>query len=775
MYNSAQHITADNLDMLLRSFLLEKTDTPEVQKVIEMQSGFVFSESEEINRLSSSEKRLIKKLAEDSGFRLPKGIGRNFLLWIFPVVIIILFVSVLWNFFMITDQTATALQIKRNAIPLVTLNKNIQGSNPLAQPLPTQFVIASTDSSSITKETKTEHHKKNSTYLKSNFPVDDEWVISKNDKKREDNYLNLDFETTYPATYIPEVWWTFNDLYYKADYKASSDSISFFSGKRSITLEYAPVKNSTFHYGSVRNEIPETLLKGRSKVEISAAIKVMDNDWDKAYIYCSAYGKKATAKTNLKYHTVTSTDQKGTISGEWKIFTLEMLLDTSYTGVDFGGYYMGEQSASFDAFEIKIDGEKLEDIKPVYEAPKEKEIVWLNQNCIPLNTPDAGTDNIDLSAVKEMIGEARIVAIDNSSYCSKESFSTIHRFIKFLVQEKGFRLIALYAGMPEVYPLNKYIQTGEGNLNQLLDSLHYWYWNTAEMMDIIDWMKTYNKGRSDKITICGFDYTHKDYATENITAFGQKYDKKIVDLITKLEKVTKKLSDKKLKNAPAFRKNKLDQWETVIEEISSELEINNASLVSKAVTSEMEWVEQNVKLLKQYYEQTYTYAFYSSVRSNYLKDNIKWDMEENPGSKMILLSFGQMMEKDKDWWLGYHLDKEYGDSLYSFVLAGETGEYLAFGDSLLSVNKLSAPYKGTFEYYFEKCDYPDFILDLKKANAADSASAWLMENLFFRNFFGLATLRQFSQLELQKNYDAIINIRNATAADCYRIGKTRQK
>jgi erythromycin esterase-like protein len=64
--------------------------------------------------------------------------------------------------------------------------------------------------------------------------------------------------------------------------------------------------------------------------------------------------------------------------------------------------------------------------------------------------------------------------------------------LEFLVEEKGFRLFAIEASMPEALDINDYILTGRGDPAKALAGLYFWTWDTREVLDLIEWMRQYN-------------------------------------------------------------------------------------------------------------------------------------------------------------------------------------------------------------------------------------------------------------------------------------------
>ena len=149
---------------------------------------------------------------------------------------------------------------------------------------------------------------------------------------------------------------------------------------------------------------------------------------------------------------------------------------------------------------------------------------WLLANTIPFDTsaPDNGFD--DLMPLKEIIGDARIVALGEATHGTHEFFQMKHRLVEFLIQEMDFSLFAIEAGWTEAQLVDEYVQTGAGNAAQVLDGLGYWVWNTQELLDLIEWMRTHNEnpGEAPAITFNGFDMQMPARPMDNVIAYVER-------------------------------------------------------------------------------------------------------------------------------------------------------------------------------------------------------------------------------------------------------------
>ena len=140
------------------------------------------------------------------------------------------------------------------------------------------------------------------------------------------------------------------------------------------------------------------------------------------------------------------------------------------------------------------------------EAP----IGWLRDNAVPFASVEPGGSFAELAPLGHMMGDARIVGLGEATHGSREFFRMKHRVVEYLVRERGFRTFAIEATWAEATRVNRYLHTGEGDPAVLLANLHFWTWNTREVLEMIQWMRAYNQSvpAADRVSFYGFDVQH---------------------------------------------------------------------------------------------------------------------------------------------------------------------------------------------------------------------------------------------------------------------------
>jgi erythromycin esterase-like protein len=154
----------------------------------------------------------------------------------------------------------------------------------------------------------------------------------------------------------------------------------------------------------------------------------------------------------------------------------------------------------------------------------EAAVDWIRGQAIPLTTPEAGHGFEDMQPLKKVIGSARVVSLGEATHGSREFFQLKHRMLEFLAMEMGFSLFSIEANMPEAYRLNDYVLNGTGDPAQLLRGMYFWTWDTEEVLDMIRWMREFNKSGKGRVEFTGFDMQTPAVAAEIVRSFAALYE-----------------------------------------------------------------------------------------------------------------------------------------------------------------------------------------------------------------------------------------------------------
>jgi erythromycin esterase len=108
--------------------------------------------------------------------------------------------------------------------------------------------------------------------------------------------------------------------------------------------------------------------------------------------------------------------------------------------------------------------------------------------------PDAPLD--DLAPLADLTGDATVVGVARSTHGAHDLSTITHRVLRLLVEQRGFRSLAIEDDWVTGTRIDEYLRTGRGDLRGLLGDLEA-HFRTAELLDVLTWMRSHNEHRPD--------------------------------------------------------------------------------------------------------------------------------------------------------------------------------------------------------------------------------------------------------------------------------------
>lgn len=116
---------------------------------------------------------------------------------------------------------------------------------------------------------------------------------------------------------------------------------------------------------------------------------------------------------------------------------------------------------------------------------------WITASAARLSTldPDCDDDS-DLEPLLDLIGDARVVAIGESTHRIHEFYQVRHRVFRFLARRAGFTAFVMESGFPDGLIANTWVQHGGAGLRDVLRrGVSYHFGKCQEMIDQFAWMR----------------------------------------------------------------------------------------------------------------------------------------------------------------------------------------------------------------------------------------------------------------------------------------------
>jgi erythromycin esterase len=209
---------------------------------------------------------------------------------------------------------------------------------------------------------------------------------------------------------------------------------------------------------------------------------------------------------------------------------------------------------------------------------------------IPTLALDADADQF--AAIGAAIGNARIVGMGEGSHGSSEFFAFKNRLFKYLVERKGFTVLAMEAYWGAGLNVDRYIKTGQGTARQAVASLEFWTWDTPEVVNLIQWMHDYNaaSGKHPILSFIGVDMQDPMGAIGYLAQYLLRHDPSEVNAARPaLQCSAAAFADPRAKPAKDCRQ----QVAEIRQQLSSIKDDANIATAQQAVTNILQYLDWN--------------------------------------------------------------------------------------------------------------------------------------------------------------------------------------
>jgi len=409
---------------------------------------------------------------------------------------------------------------------------------------------------------------------------------------------------------------------------------------------------------------------------------------------------------------------------------------------------------------------------PVDKPPPREVIEWLRANAIPLATPEAGHGFDDLQPLKQVVGDARIVALGEATHGTREFFQLKHRMLEFLATEMGFTVFAIEASYPEALLVNDYIVNGNGDPTDALAAMRFWTWDTEEVLEQIKWMRRYNEDPSHKAKLAfyGFDMQSAPGAVQHALEYLEKVDlafeRKVAPSVAPLD------NDFDAQNYVQLPAARMAAVSESLARILKQLDSAKESYLRLSSPGEWAMARMSAKVALQGEEHLRRMSY--DFRDRSMAENIKALLDQQPpGARMVVwahnghVSKGQYAGVEA---MGAHLARMFGAQLVVFGFAFNEGSFRAkqmpFGTALTVFNVSAAP-PGSLDASLAAAGKL-FAIDIRRAPSDGIVAEWLTSRLRHRQIgagFSYEAAESFLRDEIpRRSFDALLFVGKTTSA-----------
>jgi erythromycin esterase len=400
-------------------------------------------------------------------------------------------------------------------------------------------------------------------------------------------------------------------------------------------------------------------------------------------------------------------------------------------------------------------------------------IAGLQNHAIPFTTAQPGSSFDDLLPLKQLIGDARIVALGEATHGTREFFLMKHRLLEFLVKEMNFNVFAIEASWAEANLINEYVHTGKGDPTQLLAGLHFWTWDTQEVLDMILWMRAHNQapGNTSPVSFRGFDMQYSRMAIENVISYLHNVALEAEQKVETLYAPFQQYADDQegynglpLKTKSQCRSNLQYVYDLLLQHRAIYEGVSSSEMFAHAL--------QSARIVLQA-ENVFT-SNGDGSRDLYMAENVSWLLEQaGSKAKMVLWAHnGHIGKKSRSGEsMGVHLHKRYIDAMVTFGFSFYQGSLNAVNSQrasrgMLIPHEAPPPPEESYEHTLGALGMPQFFLDLRNIRAGSAAADWLVGPHLCRSIGAVYAAAHpenyFDDISLPEEYDVIIHLQDTT-------------
>jgi erythromycin esterase-like protein len=137
----------------------------------------------------------------------------------------------------------------------------------------------------------------------------------------------------------------------------------------------------------------------------------------------------------------------------------------------------------------------------------------------------------DYDGLLDSIGASSLVLIGEASHGTHEFYRERALITRRLIEEKGFRAVAVEADWPDAYRVNRYLHGApeDADAEEALRGFRRfptWMWRNAEVLDFLGWLRSHNEPRAEAemASFFGLDVYSLFSSVEAVISYLEKLD-----------------------------------------------------------------------------------------------------------------------------------------------------------------------------------------------------------------------------------------------------------
>lgn len=397
---------------------------------------------------------------------------------------------------------------------------------------------------------------------------------------------------------------------------------------------------------------------------------------------------------------------------------------------------------------------------PLLPADSVPATLWRLPYASPWDDEDVTGDAAAL--LSALWRSARIIALGEATHGTHEFFTLKHQLIAMLAAERKDLVFAIEANMPEADRINAYVLEGRGDPRALIKGMHFWTWNTEEVLALIEWMRTYNQSGRGRMQFTGFDMQFPAAAIEHVLAFLVTHDPPLAAQAQAVyATLTADFFDRFRPSAiTAEQRQRWTATLTAALEVVSQIEARRASAFQHHAPEAVARVLQYARLAAQ---SAGMGIGAPNHRDRCLADNVAWLAQQAPSATLVLWAHNIHVMRTPSR-MGGMLTERFGDDYCPIGFTFYQGDYVAVrGDQGPVINTAAPALPSSSEARLHRSGHRRLIIDLQRA-VTQPWGRWLLEKRPTRNIgaFAVDTHEAYALARLPDLYAALIFVAHST-------------
>jgi erythromycin esterase len=396
-------------------------------------------------------------------------------------------------------------------------------------------------------------------------------------------------------------------------------------------------------------------------------------------------------------------------------------------------------------------------------------LIGKNNEIVYPVTPDKTNDLIELLPLEKLFIDKKVVAMGEATHGSKEFFNMKAKMFKFLATHCGYRIFSIEATYGGTIKVNDYVLYGKGDVLSAMKGMEFWTWDTEEVKDLIEWMRTFNIGKpeKEKLKFYGFDCQSFKGPTNALIDFVRDCDKPNLDEFVKGLSV---LNDSNYRyfhklNSGQSSLAGIAQVHGIISFIQKWFNGKKDQYITCSGKTKFDLAKHNIEALKQAILLRATpEKIYGIRRDSSMAQNVWWISGFEKEKIFVWAHNGHVCKSPNlfekhDLTLGMYLDTMFRSDYYTIGFAFKQGNFQALNVETQKPEEYSVPecYKNTLTNALSLAGKEAFFIDLTASNNklfTTSQGAYFIGGVFKPELWE----RYSKQLIVKKQFDGLIFI-----------------